>query len=182
MYPPVPTPHPADLGGSVGDSMPAAVDGIGNEGSAAPGPATATSLDPLAATDLQDHLMVASNDLDRLQRLLNDASDTLLGHFYGATGHLERALRSLNHLPAPEQRHLHQAMEHLAAAITGMQFQDMASQLLNHTTQRLRGCADRLAYSAMGDDEEGAAVVEEFPIKPNPVTQDEMDAGSVELF
>ena len=27
----------------------------------------------LAAADLQDHLMVASNDLERLQRLLDDA-------------------------------------------------------------------------------------------------------------
>lgn len=142
----------------------------------------APPLDALTATDLQDHLMMASNDLDRLQRLLNDTSDTLLGHFYGATGHLERALRTLSHLPASDHRHLHQAMEHLAAAITGMQFQDMASQLLNHTTQRLRGCADRLAYSAMGDDEEGAAVVQDLPMRPNPVTQDEMDAGSVELF
>lgn len=139
-------------------------------------------LDPLAATDLQDHLLVASNDLDRLQRLLNDASDTLLGHFYGATGHLERALRSLSHLPDSDHRHIHQAMEHLATAITGMQFHDMATQLLTHTTRRLRGCADRLAYAAMGDDEDGAAIVEDIPSKPNPVTQDEMDAGSIELF
>ena len=144
--------------------------------------ASVASLDPMAATDLQDHLLVASNDLDRLQRLLNDASDTLLGHFYGATGHIERALRHLSQLPESDHRHLHQAMEHLAAAITGMQFQDMASQLLHHTTKRLRGCADRLAYTAMGDDEDGAGVVEEIPMKPNPVTQDEMDAGSVELF
>lgn len=139
-------------------------------------------LDPLAAADMQDHLLVASNDLDRLQRLLNDASDTLLGHFYGATGHLERALRAMAAVQESDQRHLHAAMEHLAAAITGMQFQDMASQLLNHTTQRLRGCADRLAFAAMGDDEEGAAVVQDIPQRPNPVTQDEMDAGSVELF
>lgn len=131
---------------------------------------------------MQDHLLVASNDLDRLQRLLNDASDTLLGHFYGATGHLERALRAMAHTPEADHRHLHAAMEHLAAAITGMQFQDMASQLLNHTTQRLRGCADRLAFAAMGDDEEGATVVQDIPSRPNPVTQDEMDAGSVELF
>jgi hypothetical protein len=34
----------------------------------------------------------------------------------------------------------------------------------------------------MGDDDEGPAVVEEIPMKPNPVTQDEMDAGSIELF
>ena len=30
-----------------------------------------------AATDLQDHLMIASNDLERLQGLLDDASQTL---------------------------------------------------------------------------------------------------------
>ena len=152
------------------------------EASPSPETGNAAGLDPMAAADLQDHLLVASNDLDRLQRLLNDASDTLLGHFYGATGHIERALRVLAQQPDTDHRHLHQAMEHLAAAITGMQFQDMASQLLNHTTKRLRGCADRLAYSAMGDDEDGAGVVEEIPMKPNPVTQDEMDAGSVELF
>jgi hypothetical protein len=40
---------------------------------------------PLAAADLQDHLMVAQNDLNRLQRLLGDACDTLLRHFYGAS-------------------------------------------------------------------------------------------------
>ena len=40
-----------------------------------------------------------------------------------------------------------------------------------------------LARDALGDDDpDGAAVVEEGPLKPNPVTQDEMDAGSVELF
>jgi hypothetical protein len=55
--------------------------------------------------------------------------------------------------------------------------------LLCHTTQRLRGCADRLAASALcDDDDEGTTVVTSFPNRPNPVTQDEMDAGSVELF
>jgi hypothetical protein len=140
-------------------------------------------LDARAATELQDHLLIASNDLDRLQRLVNDASDTLLGHFNGAVGHLDRAMRLLaRQQPDIDQRHLHQAMEHLAAAITGMQFQDMTSQLLNHTTQRILGCADRLASAALGDDEEGRAVVSPMPARPNPVTQDEMDAGSIELF
>jgi hypothetical protein len=73
-------------------------------------------------------------------------------------------------------------MEHMAGAITAMQFQDMASQLVAHTTRRLRNCADRLAAQTMGDDEDGSAVIEEPPLRPNPVTQDEMDAGSVELF
>ena len=145
-------------------------------------PSFQAGLDPMAAADLQDHLLVASNDLDRLQRLLDDASYTLTGHFKGAAEHLERALKLMSQQPDVDQRHLHQAMEFLAAAITGMQFQDMASQLLQHTTKRLRGCADRLAASAMADDEDGTGVLEDLPMKPNPVTQDEMDAGSVELF
>ena len=139
-------------------------------------------LGPMASADLQDHLLIASNDLDRLQRLLDDASYTLLGHFRGAAEHLERALHLMAQQPDIDQRHLHQAMEFLASAITGLQFQDMASQLLHHTSKRLRGCADRLAASVMADDEDGPAVIEEMPMKPNPVTQDEMDAGSVELF
>lgn len=148
---------------------------------ATPDPAT-PALDALLAAEIQDHLLIASNDLDRLQRLLGDAGDSLLGHFQGASGHLERALRLLSRLPEADQRHLHHAMEHMAAAITSMQFQDMASQLLHHTTRRLRGCADRLAVSVMGDDDEAPAVIEPMSARPNPVTQDEMDAGSVELF
>jgi hypothetical protein len=70
----------------------------------------------------------------------------------------------------------------LGGAITALQFQDMATQLIAHTTRRLRSCADRLANDAMGDDDEGVAYVEDMPLRPNPVTQDEMDAGSVELF
>jgi hypothetical protein len=145
----------------------------------------------LAAADLQDHLMVAQNDLDRLQRLLSDACDTLLVHFYGASGELRTLLQEHAHaavdgpgaaLPG-EAPQLHKAMEHMAGAITAMQFQDMASQLVAHTARRLRNCADRLAAQAMGeDDEDGSAVVEAMPLRPNPVTQDEMDAGSVELF
>jgi hypothetical protein len=73
-------------------------------------------------------------------------------------------------------------MEHLAGAITAMQFQDMATQLVAHTTRRLRHCADRLAQEVMGDDEDGSTVVAAAPLRPNPVTQDEMDAGSIEIF
>ena len=42
--------------------------------------------------------------------------------------------------------------------------------------------ADRIARDAMGDDEDGEAIVEDAPMRPNPVTQDEMDAGSIDLF
>jgi len=146
------------------------------------GPSAGSAIEPMQAADLQDQLLMANNDLDRLIRLINDASDSLLGHFYGATGHLERALRDLSQHPDFDARHVHQAMEHLAASITGMQFQDMSSQLLTHTMKRLRSCSDRLAINALGQDEDAPAVVEELPLRPNPVTQDEMDAGSIELF
>ena len=136
----------------------------------------------LAAADLQDDLMVASNDLERLQRLLSDACDSLMGHFYGANGELREMLHQAAAQTQDSAPQLHKAMQHMAGAITAMQFQDMASQLVNHTSRRLRNCADRLASQTMGDDEEGETVIEQTPLRPNPVTQDEMDAGSVELF
>ena len=135
------------------------------------------SLPLLAAADLQDNLMTASNDLDRLQRLLSDASDSLLAHFHGASGQLQTLMQ-----PGHDCAPLRDLMSHMAGAITAMQFQDMASQLIHHTNTRLRNCADRIAQDAMGDDEDGAAVIADAPQRPNPVTQDEMDAGSIELF
>lgn len=136
----------------------------------------------IAAAGLQDDLMVASNDLDRLQRLLSDACDSLMGHFSGANGELRTLLHQAAVQPPDQAPQLHKAMQHMAGAITAMQFQDMASQLVSHTSRRLRNCSDRLASQTMGDDEDGPAVIEQAPMRPNPVTQDEMDAGSVELF
>lgn len=142
-----------------------------------------TPLFPLsAAADLQDHLMTVTNDLDRLQRLLDDAGESLMAHFYGATSHVTRLLRQAAATPGFEDDDLHKVMEEMAGAITALQFQDMATQLIAHTSQRLRNCSDQLARDTFGDDEDGTTVVESAPLKPNPVTQDEMDAGSVELF
>ncbi len=143
-----------------------------------PGP----SMPLAAAADLQDHLMVASNDLERLQRLLDDASQALMSHFTGATAHLEAALRELEGTSQGDPQTLKEARQTLGSAITALQFQDMASQLIAHTTRRLRNCADRLASEAFEGDGDGAAVVEALPLRPNPVTQDEMDAGSIDLF
>jgi hypothetical protein len=136
----------------------------------------------LLAADLQDHLMVAGNDLERLQRLLDDAGQSLMVHFYGASGHLKKLLHDAAQHPEIAGDGLHKAMEHMAGAIIAMQFQDMATQLIAHTSRRLRNCADRIARDSMGDDEDGAAVIDETPLQPNPVTQDEVDAGSIELF
>lgn len=142
-----------------------------------------SELSLLAAADLQDHLLVASNDMDRLQRLLGDACDSLLVHFHGAAAELQSLLQFGHDVGDGAAGRLRDALRHIGGAITAMQFQDMASQLVTHTTHRLRGCADRLALAAMGDDDEdGEALLETLPLAPNPVTQDEMDAGSVELF
>jgi hypothetical protein len=145
-------------------------------------PTAAPGLPLLAAADMQDHLLVATNDLERLQRLLADASESLLGHFHGARAALEPLMGATGTQAEHEAPALDAAMVHLAGAITAMQFQDMASQLVEHTARRLRNCADRLAQEAFEGDEDGDAVVQQAPLRPNPVTQDEMDAGSVELF
>ena len=134
----------------------------------------------LAAADLQDNLMTAAHDLDRLQGLLSHACDELMQGFHGAAGEIQELVDAAQDTPSQEL--FDGVMQHLGGAITALQFQDMASQLITHTNKRLRSCADQIARVAMGDDEEGAAVVEEAPLRPNPVTQDEMDAGSIELF
>jgi hypothetical protein len=131
------------------------------------------------AAELQDHLLMASNDLDRLQRLLNDACMELFAGFNSACEHIEK-LHSMTGIVGQESD---AAIVQLSKAITALQFQDMATQLIAHTHVRLRNCADTLANETFGnDDEDGAAVVMPAPLKPNPVTQDEMDAGSIELF
>lgn len=146
-------------------------------------PASMPGMALATAADLQDHLMVASNDLERLQRLLDDASQALMSHFTGALSHIEEALGHIAAARAGQPGAMADAKATLGGAITALQFQDMATQLIAHTTKRLRNCADRLAHDAMGGDEDGeAAYVEEMPMRPNPVTQDEMDAGSIELF
>ncbi|TBO34283.1 hypothetical protein EYS42_02330 [Aquabacterium lacunae] len=132
----------------------------------------------LVAADLQDHLMTATNDLERLQRLIDDAYVVLIDGFQGAAHQLGSAIDEGKH----DSPSLQETLQTLYKAVTALQFQDMASQLIVHTNKRLRSCADQIARDAMGDDPDGMAVVEELPLKPNPVTQDEMDAGSVELF
>lgn len=133
----------------------------------------------LLAAELQDHLMTASNDLERLQRLLDDACVVLMEGFHGTAGQLGEVIDQ-GHDVTP---HLQAVRQTLYKTVTALQFQDMATQLIAHTNKRLRNCADQIARDALGDDDpDGAAVVDEAPMKPNPVTQDEVDAGSVELF
>lgn len=141
----------------------------------------AAELSPLlASADLQDHLLTACTDLERLQVLLADACHVLMASFHSASEQLSQhrrrgAAREL----AGVLVHVQQQLDN---AVTALQFQDMSSQLIVHTHQRLRSCADQLASGMFADDGEGEAVVEPLPLRPNPVTQSEMDAGSIELF
>ena len=135
-----------------------------------------TGLPLLAAAELQDHLMTATNDLERLQYLLSEACDTLLQSFHGASERMQ-ALSEAAHAETVAQ-----VQTRLGQAVMALQFQDMASQLIHHTTRRLRSCADRIAREAMGDDDDGEGVVEDAPLRPNPVVQEDMSAGSVDLF
>ena len=145
-------------------------------------PSSMTQVPLLTAADVQDNLLVANNDLERLAGLLTDATETLMGHFYGASAQLNQLMELAERLPALDRGPIQQALQHMGGAVTALQFQDMSTQLIAHLQRRLRNCGDRLARDVMGDDEEGAAVIEEAPLRPNPVTQDEMDAGSIELF
>jgi len=144
------------------------------------GPQEGLSL--LVAAELQDHLLMATHDLERLQRLLQDASEALMTNFYGANQRIGELAANAAGMPPEQGVAVHEAMQNISRAVTALQFQDMAWQLINHTTRRLRSCADQLAREAMGVDAEGEVVVEEAPLRPNPVTQDEMDAGSIDLF
>ena len=137
----------------------------------------------LLAADLQDHLMTASNDLDRLQRLLADAATTLLQHFHGLSQQIAQLHQQRDGGLIVDPVAFEHALRSLSRAVVALQFQDMASQLISHTDRRLRSCADRLARDAMpDDDDDGEGRTMPVPLRPTPVTQDELDAGSIELF
>lgn len=137
----------------------------------------AVQLPVMVVADLQDSLMVVMHDLQRLDSLLAHTMDNLMERF----DKVHSALAEPQHHEA-----LGQVRGTLRDAVTELQFQDMASQLIAHTTKVLQGCAYMLAAESMGQgpEEEAAAAPfgEQTNGRPNPVTQSEMDAGSIELF
>ena len=139
--------------------------------------APGVQLSVLVAADLQDSLLVVMHDLHRLEGLLSHATDNLLERFGEANEFLSQAL--VHDVPALEP-----VQNALRRAVVELQFQDMASQLIWHTTKVLKACAFQLAAEAMGNEEgeEAASFADMAPDRPNPVTQSEMDAGSVDLF
>lgn len=130
----------------------------------------------MLVAEVQDSLLVVVHDLARLDNLLAHTMENLMERFTAASANL--AGPSLI-----ETKELDEVRATLRSAVTELQFQDMASQLIVHTSKILQGCAYRLASESMGsEDGEAVPFVEEVPERPNPVTQDEMDAGSIELF
>lgn len=126
--------------------------------------------------DLQDALLMAMTDLQRLEGLLDHATSNLLERFGSANQALSDLSAERAEELGPIRRDLHQA-------VTELQFHDMATQLIVHTGKVLQSCAWRLADQAM-EPEEGELPLEldPMPERPSPVTQSEMDAGSVDLF
>lgn len=136
----------------------------------------AVQLPVMLVAELQDSLLVVVHDLSRLDGLLAHAMENLMDRFTSAS-------KNLADPGLAGSRELDAVRGALTAAVTELQFQDMASQLIAHTSKILQGCAYRLACESMGfEDGEAVPFVEEVPERPNPVTQDEMDAGSIELF
>jgi len=130
----------------------------------------------LLVAEVQDSLLMVIHDLNRLDGLLSHTMENLMLRFSSALDHLARAEQG-------DGLGLDAAREAMSAAVIELQFQDIASQLIAHSTKTLQGCAYRLAAESMGsEDGEAVPFVEETPQRPNPVTQDEMDAGSIELF
>ena len=169
-----------------------------------PSPAEPGMLPLLAAAELQDHLMTVTNDLERLQRLLDDAGEALSGHFFAASAQVQHLLR-LSAEAGSDGQALHTIMEHIAGAITALQFQDMVTQLVSHVSKRLGelqavigeiGSAGRIAGDASnGISAEQAervraqlanavAMLESIHhvVENNPVKQDGFASGGVELF
>jgi hypothetical protein len=135
------------------------------------------SLPVSVVADLQDALFMAMTDLNRLEGLLDHATANLLERFGAAE-------KALGHLAMDQNDDVGQIRLKLHQAVTELQFHDMATQLLGHTGKVLQGCAWRLAEEVMEPDEDEVplASLNPMPDRPSPVAQNEMDAGSIELF
>ena len=126
--------------------------------------------------DLQDALLMAMTDLERLEGLLAHATENLMERFSTAN-------HALAHLADSDNADIANIRQSLHQAVTELQFHDMATQLIVHTGKVLQGCAWKLAEQAMESEaDEMPLCIDPTPERPSPVTQNEMDAGSIDLF
>jgi hypothetical protein len=135
--------------------------------------AIAAGLPAHLAAQMQDEVLSAGTELERLERLLSDAVDQLLERF----GRAHALCVAVDGMPAALREGLD---TELRGAMTALQFQDMASQLVVHARRRLATVADCLGNLAVGEEEEGCEL--QWVSRACPVAQRAVDAGSVELF
>jgi hypothetical protein len=141
-----------------------------------------TEQTPPAESDLpspsaMSELDSARDDLTRLSALLRHAFSELLASF----GEVQSLARETGSLPELEQ--------FAGRAITALQCEDMATQLIAHTQKRLSLAQDSLKNSAQMPQmrltsaawSDGGAPSAD-PAGVGPVQQDAIHAGSIELF
>ena len=105
-------------------------------------------------------------DLERLKALICDAGDRLLVSF----NEMAAALPELS----GDRDRLSRLDDAVRAAVTALQFQDMATQLTGHAQRRLLVLEEHLRGMNGG----GALAA----LPSHPVRQVEMSAGSIDLF
>ncbi len=120
-----------------------------------------------AGLDAAQECALIEADLERLKSLINDAGERLLISF----NQVAAVLPAL--AVADPQRT--QVIEAVYAAVTALQFQDMATQLTGHAQRRLSVLEECLRSMSAGAH--GLQMAH-----PHPVRQVEMSAGSIDLF
>jgi hypothetical protein len=133
---------------------------------------------PIVGLEFQEHLVAATKDLGRLQSLLDDSHDALQAGFFG----LIELLQGCGHAGSDCPSDADGASANVASAVKALQLQDMATQLITHTCQRLQQCSDRLSPGTSAGVCVGAATARDSRLSPNPVSQSEMNTGFIELF
>ncbi len=121
-----------------------------------------------AGHDAAHECALIEADLERLKTLINDAGDRLLLSF-------NQIAAVLPTLAASETQRA-QVIEAVHAAVTSLQFQDMATQLTGHAQRRLSVLEERLRSLS----NEAARSLQ--MAHSHPVRQVEMSAGSIDLF
>lgn len=114
-----------------------------------------------AVSNLQMELDSANRDLVRLQALLADACAQLMQRFASASASLRQQPPQVDH-----------AREELRRAISALQFEDMAQQLVAHTQGILARSSECVSNTPAG-----------MPAgRPSPVAQSGIASGSIDLF
>lgn len=128
------------------------------------------SVDPGAYAPAAHECAEIAADLARLNALIADAGDRLLASFNTVSA----ALPGFDG-GEPQQIQLRDAV---AAAVTSLQFQDLAAQLIRHAQHRLDVLSAHLRALP-------APAADGLPVaapRPQPVAQGAMCSGPIELF